>query len=75
MKEKFKYAKPVGELSGAEREREIYRLELERERICAEIASLVEEYSRAIGDGRAMRGAKRIGKMPNDWSYWHKKVR
>lgn len=72
MRTKFRYARPVGELSSAEREMEIERLERERMKLIFEIDSLVESYCRAIGDGAAMRGARRLGKSPNDWSYWHK---
>ena len=72
MKTKFKYAKPVSELSTTEREMEIERLERERAKIIFEIDNLVSKYCRAIGDGTAMRGARRLGASPNDWSYWHK---
>ena len=74
MKTKFRYARPVSELSAAEREMEIERLERERMKIVFEIDALVKSYCRAIGDGTAMRGARRLGKSPNDWSYWHKQI-
>lgn len=72
MKDKFIAAKPVEEMTEAERRAEIRRLELEREKINAEMNRLVVKYAKAIGDGAPAAGLRAVGRGPNDWSYWHK---
>ena len=65
------YNRPVASLSEKERRDEILTLELERERICRELEELCREYARAVGSREAVRGARRVGTTPNDYSYWH----
>ena len=67
---KFKYPREAAELSEREREREILRLELEREEINRELYKLARRYARLIGDSSAIKGLKPVGKCPNDYSYW-----
>ena len=37
-----------------------------------EIETLLREYKKLTGKGKAVRGAKKIGKSKKDYSYWHK---
>lgn len=67
FKRKVKYAV---DLSDAEREEEIVRLEKEREEIDEEIETLLSGYAGLTRDTVAVRGARRKGYTPKDMSYW-----
>ena len=54
------------------RREEIRRLEKRREELNREIEKLLVRYRRLTGDKQATLGARRIGRMKKDYSYWHK---
>ena len=70
--EKENYLKNIDTLSEREREDEILRLEREREKLTLEIEELLSSYAKAIGTSAPTKGARKIGRRPNDWSFWHK---
>ena len=58
------------QLSDAEREDEIARLEAEREGIDTEIERLLSDYARLTRNHTVQKGARRIGASPKDRSFW-----
>lgn len=62
----------ITNLDSYARESEILELESAREEINREIESLLISYKKLTGNGKAIRGAKKIGKSKKDYSYWHK---
>ena len=70
--EKNKYVKNIDTLTEREREDEIIRLEREREKLTVEIEETIASYAKAIGSKAPVKGARKIGRRPNDWSFWHK---
>ena len=62
----------ITDLDSYARDNEILELEAAREEINIEIESLLISYKKLTGNGKAIRGAKKIGKSKKDYSYWHK---
>jgi hypothetical protein len=61
--------KSLDDLNSRDREDMIRRLEKERERINAEIESLLRSYSRESGNRILGKRKKQVGRLPNDYSY------
>ena len=70
---KSKYTTTLAsQMSDVRRDSEIMELEIARENFNDEIETLLREYKKLTGKGKAVRGAKKIGKSKKDYSYWHK---
>lgn len=61
--------KNIDNLGSRERADMIRRLEKEREKINAEIESILKSYSRESGNRALKKRRGAIGKLPNDYSF------
>ena len=61
--------KSLDDLGTREREDMIRRLEREREKVNAEIESILKSYARESGNRALKRRRAALGKLPNDYSY------
>ena len=64
-KEKINY----DNMSTADREDMIKRLERERQKVNSEIESILRSYAKESGNRTLKRGKRRIGRAANDWSF------
>ena len=61
-------------MSEADRAAMILRLESERDELNEKIERLMRDLKRRTGDRSSVRGAKKIGKSPKDYSYMEEKI-
>lgn len=61
--------KSLDDLGTREREDMIRRLEKEREKVNAEIESILRSYARESGNRSLKKRRGALGKLPNDYSY------
>lgn len=64
-----KAKRSLDDLGARDRDDMIRRLEREREKVNAEIESILKSYARESGNRALKRRRRSIGKLPNDYSY------
>ena len=64
-----KVKRSLDDLDTRDREDMIRRLEKEREKVNAEIESILKSYARESGNRALKKRRGAIGKLPNDYSY------
>lgn len=67
---KKKKNEPAFLVGDKEREQKISRLEQEREKINIEMRILMRRYARLTKSKAVLRGLRRVGSAPNDYSFF-----